>query len=147
MTARLAVLLAATWLAAGCGSSALTDVTGNWSATDTSTQGGPTVTYTFAMQEGATNGFTIPVTFSSLSVTTANNCFDNTATITGTITPGFPRTLAVDIYSLPNNGGNHAALNLTLTADNTSAAGTYVLAGGFGGCVNDLGNVTFTRTS
>ena len=144
------VLFAVAALAMGCGSTSNTDVTGNWSGTTTSTQGGQSLTFTFAMQEGATNGNTIPVTFSNLAFSTQNNCFDNTASITGAITPGNPRTMAVDVFSGVNNTGNHAAITLTIAADNNSAAGTqpsegYVLVGGTGGCVNDLGNVTFTR--
>lgn len=143
-TATFLMLLAAV-LVIGCGTSTAPDVSGNWTGTTTSTQGGTSVTFTFTMQEGASNGNTVPVTFSSLSFTTQNNCFDNSATITGTITPGSPRTMAIDIFSLPNNAGNHSAINLTIAPDNNSATGTYVLTGGSNGCTNDQGNLTITR--
>ena len=149
-TTRLIILLAAALLAAGCGSSTLSDVSGNWSGATTSTQGGLSLTFTFAMQEGATNGNTVPVTFSSLSFAAVNPCFDSTAVMTGTITPGNPRLLAVDLFSGPNNTGNHMAMNLTIAPDNNSATGNtpgqgYVLTGGTGGCVNDVGTIAFTR--
>ena len=150
MIARFAMLLAVALLAAGCGSSNSTDLSGNWSATTTSTQGGQSLTFTFTMQQGATNGNTIPVTFSNLAFTTANNCFDNTAHLTGQATPGAPELLAIDMFSGANNTGNHMAMNLTVAADFNSATGNsggqgYVLTGGTNGCINDVGTLVFTR--
>ncbi len=150
ITARLAILLAAALLAAGCGSNTPSDVSGNWTATTTSTQGGQSLTFTFSMQEGAANGNTSPVTFSNLSFTTVNPCFDNTASMTGQITPGNPRLLAVDMFSGANNTGNHMAMNLSIANDNNSATGNgngqgYVLTGGTNGCTNDVGTIVFTR--
>ncbi len=150
MIARLAGLLAVALLAAGCGSSNSTDLSGNWSATTTSSQGGQSLTFTFTMQQGASNGNTIPVIFSNLAFTTANNCFSNAANMTGQITPGTPELLAVDMFSGANNTGNHMAMNLTVAPDLNSATGNsggqgYVLTGGTNGCVNDVGTIVFTR--
>lgn len=145
-TVRWIVLWFATALfVAGCGTNAPTDVTGNWLGSSTSTAAGPSLSFTFSMQEGTSNGNTIPVTFSNLAFQTANNCFDNTATILGNITPAIPRTFAIDIFSGANMTGNHDVLHLVIAADNNSATGTYNLTGGVNGCNNDAGNVTFTR--
>jgi len=144
MITRSALLLAVALLVVGCGSNISPDVTGNWTATDTSTQTGQAQTFTFSMQEGSFNGITSPVTFSGLPFQSPN-CFDNTASVAGAITPGTPRTMAIDIFSLPNDSGNHASLSLTIASDNNSATGTYALNGGLNGCGFDQGNVTFAR--
>ncbi len=148
-TGTFAVLLATVLFIVGCGNNNSPDISGNWTATTTSTSGGSAITFTMTMQEGAANGNTAPVTISNINFVTQNNCFTSSSVGSGTITTttaGQPRDLAIDIFSGAGNTGNHAALALTVPTDNNSASGTYTLTGGTGACTNnDAGNVTLTR--
>ena len=140
------LLAAALVLIAGCGTSSSPDLTGSWLGQTTSGGGGTAVTFTITMQEGALNGNSAPVTISNFVFQTQNSCFDNTATASGTVTTGTPRTLSGNVASGPGNPGNSLTFNMQVAADNNSASGTYSLVGGNGGCIaNDTGSLTFTR--
>ncbi len=132
-------------------------LSGNWAATaisSNSSMSNPMLIFTFTMSEGTMSGTggsaSAPITTSNLAMNTGSNCFDSSATLSGTVTgaANASRSLVLTL----SESGNAAIFNLTASDDNNTATGTYSLTGGHTlgssttACVaSDSGNATFVR--
>lgn len=144
--------LALALFAFGCGTSDSANLNGNWVAGTSSNTGSQALTINFALQEGNTVGNSTDVTVSGFTFNpTSNNCFPDSstvnaiATITAAAQSGGSRTMIMDLWSQPNQTGNHATYNLTIDPSNNSATGTYSLIGVTTGCNSDNGTVNLNR--
>ncbi|HEX8925379.1 MAG TPA: hypothetical protein VF786_06275 [Terriglobales bacterium] len=126
----------------GTNSNKNNNVSGNWTATLTGTNGSPNFAFTLTMFQNSDN--TISVT--NLNFTTASPCFAGGATANGgfTLSGNFngnvngALTLVVQSNTSPTN-----TLNLNGTVQNNNISGTWTLVGG-SGCTG-AGNFTMIR--
>lgn len=109
-------------------------LSGNWTATTSSiNMSPPQMSFTFTMTEGmsaigATGLNQAPITVSNVVFATSNNCFDNAAAGSGMVngTAGSQRTLSLTL----NENGNTITFSMNVPAGNSSATGSFSLAGG-----------------
>jgi hypothetical protein len=141
----IALLLVVGLVLAACGggnSSSSPNVTGNWSATLTNTDGTPALAFTTSLTQG--NG-TATVTGTNLTFTTSTACFTSGGSQTGSfVLSGNFNGNITGAFQLVILSGTPSGNTLTLqgTVTNNTITGTWTLTG-TGGCT---GSGTFTVT-
>ena len=140
----LTLALALMFVGCGSGTSSSNNVSGNWSANLTGTNGSPSFAFTMTLFQNSDN----TVSVSNLTFTTATPCFTQGQTRASgafALNQNFSGTTNGSLtLVIQSTSGNGSTLDLQATVVGNGADGTWTLKGADSDC-NGSGNLTMSR--